>query len=82
MAAFITKGDVMEFENYKKYIIDIIQKIDNTEIKNVVNVIYEAYKNDKMIWVIFQNARKLDRFLKSKLFKKKYDFYLPDKIKR
>ena len=40
------------------------------------------YKNDKMIWVIFQNARKIDRFIKTKLFKKKYDFYLPEKIKR
>jgi hypothetical protein len=44
--------------------------------------VHKYYKNDKMIWVIFQNARRLDRFLKSKLFKKKYDFYLPDKIKR
>jgi len=40
------------------------------------------YKNDKMIWVIFQNARKIDRYIKTKLFKKKYDFYLPGKIKR
>jgi hypothetical protein len=44
--------------------------------------VYKYYKNDKMIWVIFQNARRLDRFLKAKLFRKKYDFYLPDKIKR
>ena len=40
------------------------------------------YKNDKMIWVIFQNARKIDRYIKTKLFKKKYAFYLPGKIKR
>jgi len=40
------------------------------------------YKNDKMIWVIFQNARKIDRYIKTKLFKKRYDFYLPGKIKR
>ena len=39
------------------------------------------YKNDKMIWVIFQNFRRFDRFLK-KIFRKKYDFYLPEKIKR
>jgi hypothetical protein len=44
--------------------------------------VYKYYKNDKMIWVIFQNARKLDRFLKAKLFKKNYDFYLPEKIER
>jgi len=44
--------------------------------------VQKYYKNDKMIWVIFQNARKIDRYLKTKLFKKKYDFYLPGKIKR
>jgi hypothetical protein len=53
---------------------------------NIDSITYEEvhkyYKNDKMIWVIFQNARRLDRFLKAKLFKKKYDFYLPEKIKR
>jgi len=40
------------------------------------------YKSDKLIWVIFQNARKIDRYIKTKLFKKRYDFYLPGKIKR
>ena len=44
--------------------------------------VQKYYKNDKMIWVIFQNARKIDRYIKTKLFKKKYDFYLPGKIKR
>jgi len=44
--------------------------------------VHKYYKNDKMIWVIFQNARKIDRYIKTKLFKKKYDFYLPGKIKR
>ena len=44
--------------------------------------VQKYYKNDKMIWVIFQNARKIDRFIKTKLFKKKYDFYLPGKIER
>ncbi|MHA1490588.1 MAG: DUF6206 family protein [Promethearchaeota archaeon] len=44
--------------------------------------IQKYYKNDKMIWVIFQNARKIDRFIKLKLFRKKYAFYLPGKIER
>ena len=44
--------------------------------------IQKYYKNDKMIWVIFQNARKIDRYIKTKLFRKKYDFYLPGKIER
>jgi len=40
------------------------------------------YKNDKMIWVIFQKARQIDRYIKTKLTHKKYNFYLPGKIQR
>ena len=40
------------------------------------------YKHDKFIWVLFQQLRKLDRFLKTKILRKRYDFYLPPKIKR
>ncbi len=44
--------------------------------------VQKYYKNDKAIWSIFQTARRIDRFIKTKLFRKKYDFYLPGKIKR
>jgi hypothetical protein len=44
--------------------------------------VQKYYKNDKRIWVIFQNARKLDRFIKTKILRKRYEFYLPEKIKR
>ncbi|UYP45578.1 hypothetical protein NEF87_001863 [Candidatus Lokiarchaeum ossiferum] len=40
------------------------------------------YKHDKFIWVLFQQLRKFDRFLKTKILRKRYDFYLPPKIKR
>ena len=40
------------------------------------------YKSDSSMWVIFQSVRRFDRFLKTKIFKKKYDFYLPGKIER
>jgi len=40
------------------------------------------YKSDSSMWVIFQSVRCFDRFLKTKVFKKKYDFYLPGKIER
>jgi len=40
------------------------------------------YKSDSRMWVIFQSVRRFDRFLKTKVFKKKYDFYLPGKIER
>ena len=69
-------------------IIDQVNKFFEEEASefNIDPITFEEvqkyYKNDKMIWVIFQNARKIDRFLKTKLFRKKYDFYLPEKIKR
>ncbi len=44
--------------------------------------IKKYYKHDKQIWVLFQNMRRFDRFVKTKLLRKPYDFYLPGKIKR
>ncbi|MFX0084494.1 MAG: DUF6206 family protein [Candidatus Hodarchaeota archaeon] len=43
---------------------------------------YNGFLGDKQIWVIFQNARRIDRYLQTKMLKKGYDFYLPNKIKR
>ncbi|MHA1294296.1 MAG: DUF6206 family protein [Promethearchaeota archaeon] len=44
--------------------------------------IQSYYKSDAQMWEIFQKVRKFDRWLKTKIFRKKYDFYLPGKIKR
>ena len=44
--------------------------------------VQKYYKNDKMIWSILQTARRIDRYIMTKLFRKKYDFYLPGKIER
>ncbi|MBY8986892.1 MAG: hypothetical protein KGD61_00435 [Candidatus Lokiarchaeota archaeon] len=69
-------------------VISQINKFFNEEASefNIEPITFEEvrkyYKNDKMIWVIFQNARKIDRYIKTKLFRKKYDFYLPGKIER
>ncbi len=40
------------------------------------------YKEDKMIWSLFLSFRKFDRFVKTKLMAKRYEFILPGKIKR
>ncbi|MFW9820021.1 MAG: DUF6206 family protein [Candidatus Thorarchaeota archaeon] len=44
--------------------------------------VQKYYKSDKFIWVLYQRMRKFDRFIKTKLLRKKYDYYLPGKIKR
>ncbi|MFX0022405.1 MAG: DUF6206 family protein [Candidatus Hermodarchaeota archaeon] len=40
------------------------------------------YKSDKFIWVLYQRMRLFDRFIKTKLLRKKYDYYLPGRIER
>jgi hypothetical protein len=40
------------------------------------------YKSDKFIWALYQRMRLFDRFIKTKILRKKYDYYLPGKIKR
>ncbi len=40
------------------------------------------YKSDKKIWKLYQGMRRFDRFIKTKILRKKYDYYLPEKIKR
>ena len=44
--------------------------------------VQKYYKSDANMWEIFQRFRKFDRYLKTKVFRKKYDFYLPGKIER
>jgi len=47
-----------------------------------VEEIQKYYKSDANMWRIFQAARKIDRFLETRLFRRKYAFYLPGKIVR
>ena len=44
--------------------------------------IEKYYKSDASMWKLFQKVRKFDRFIKTKILRKKYPFYLPGKIKR
>jgi len=40
------------------------------------------YREDKLIWTLFLGLRRLDRFMTTRIFKKRYEFILPGKIKR
>ena len=40
------------------------------------------YRQDKMIWQLFLAFRRVDRFLTTKLLRKRYEFILPGKIER
>ena len=40
------------------------------------------YREDAMIWVLYLNSRRLDRFLRTCLLRREYPYILPGKIKR
>jgi hypothetical protein len=40
------------------------------------------YREDKLIWSLFLAFRRIDRWLTTKIFRKRYEFILPGKIKR
>ena len=40
------------------------------------------YKNDAFIWTVFLALRRMDRFVKTRFFSKRYNFILPGKIQR
>jgi len=44
--------------------------------------IEKYYKEDKLIWTLFLSFRRIDRFIKTKILHKRYEFILPGKIKR
>ncbi len=44
--------------------------------------IKKYYKEDKFIWQLFINVRRLDRFIRTKIRRQRYEFLLPGKIKR
>ncbi len=40
------------------------------------------YREDALIWVLYFNARRIDRFLRTRLLRREYPYILPGKIKR
>ena len=40
------------------------------------------YREDKLIWTIFLAFRRMDRWLTTRVFRKRYEFLLPGKIER
>jgi hypothetical protein len=47
-----------------------------------VQEIEKYYREDKLLWTLFLAFRKVDRWLATKLLRRRYEFILPGKIKR
>ncbi|MGD9898844.1 MAG: hypothetical protein AB7T22_06910 [Calditrichaceae bacterium] len=44
--------------------------------------IEKYYREDKIIWTLFLSFRRIDRWIKTRIFKQRYEFILPGDIKR
>jgi hypothetical protein len=40
------------------------------------------YREDKLIWSFYLSFRRIDRWLTTKIFRRRYEYILPGKIKR
>lgn len=59
------------------------QEASEFEIESItLEEVQKYYKFDKFVWALMYNLRTFDRYVRTKLLRKKYDFYLPEKIKR
>jgi len=67
-------------EIINKFFIEEAKEFDIEPI--TLKEVKKYYKTDKLIWKLYLGMRKFDRFIKTKIFRRKYPFYLPGKIKR
>ena len=58
-----------------KYLKDDDKSIELKEVE-------KYYKEDRIIWTLFLAFRRFDRWLTTKIFRRRYEFILPGKIKR
>lgn len=47
-----------------------------------INEVKKYYREDKLIWSLFLAFRRIDRWIKTKILRKRYEFILPGKIER
>lgn len=60
----------------------INRSLPDSEAPLTVSEVDKYYKEDKLIWSVFLRFRKIDRWLQTKLLRKRYEFILPGKILR
>ena len=72
------------YKEQKPELIPVFIEIANNFSKHPINEkeIASFYKEDKFIWQLFLNMRRLDKWLYKHVYRKQYEFILPGKIKR
>ena len=63
--------------------IEIINRKLTSDKKPIsVSEVQKYYREDKLIWSIYLTFRRIDRWLTTRIFRRRYEFILPGKIKR
>ena len=75
------------YKEQQPALIPLAVKIINTILSDSVKPLTQEevakyYRQDKLIWTLFLAFRRLDRWFTTKLFRRRYEFILPGKIKR
>lgn len=75
------------YKEQQPALIPLAVKIINTVLADNMRLLTEEqvakyYRQDMLIWTLFLAFRRLDRWLTTKLFRRRYEFILPGKIKR
>jgi hypothetical protein len=75
------------YKEQQPALIPLTVKIINTIVSDNMKALTESevaqyYRQDKLIWTLFLAFRRLDRWVTTKLFRRRYEFILPGKIKR
>ncbi|MFO7559788.1 MAG: DUF6206 family protein [Desulfobacterales bacterium] len=75
------------FKEQKPELVPLALEIINSSIRDnekkiTFKDIEKYYREDKLIWTLFLSFRKIDRWIKTALLGKRYEFILPGKIKR
>ena len=75
------------YKEQRPALIPLAVKTINTIVSDNMKPLTEAevaqyYRQDKLIWALFLAFRRLDRWFTTKLFRRRYEFILPGKIKR
>jgi len=75
------------FKEQKPELVPVALEIINSHIQDTgkkitLKDIEKYYREDKLIWALFLSFRKIDRWIKTSLLRKRYEFILPGKIKR
>lgn len=64
-------------------ILELINRyLPESDVSISLKEVEKYYREDKLIWALFLAFRRIDRWLTTKIFRKRYEFILPGKIRR